>query len=74
MWAVSEAARILGDLEHSAGSFPDLVQLILEGVDLPSHLLEEQAFWRDEQAAVLAPGYSAAGQSSHPPGCLECRA
>jgi hypothetical protein len=38
----------LRNLERSAGSFPDLVQFVLKGIDLAFHLLEGQAFSGDE--------------------------
>jgi hypothetical protein len=41
-------------LEGSAGSLSDLVQLILQGIELPFHFLERGAFGRDEQKPVLA--------------------
>jgi hypothetical protein len=53
-------------LEGSAGSFPDLVQLVLQGIDLPFHLFEGCTFRSDEQASVLAPGVA---QEGNPDGC-----
>ena len=44
------------NLEGSAGSLADLVQLVLQGIDLPFHLFEGVALRRDEQAPILAPG------------------
>ena len=49
------------DLEGSAVSFADLVQLILERVDLPVHFLEGQAFRSDEQAAIFSPSAAQKG-------------
>ena len=56
----------LGDLEGSPGSFPDLVQLDLQGIDLPFHLFEGCTFRSDEQAPVLASGVA---QEGNPDGC-----
>jgi hypothetical protein len=36
------------NLEGSAGSLPDLVQLVLQGIDLSFHLVIGGAIWRDE--------------------------
>lgn len=51
LWALSEAAWILGTLERAAGSIPDLIQLLLESVDLPLYPLVG-ALWDDDQADV----------------------
>jgi hypothetical protein len=53
--------RVSANLERLAGSFPDLVQLVLQGVDLPLHLFEGGAFRSDEQASILAPGVAQEG-------------
>jgi hypothetical protein len=42
-------------LERSAGSLADLVQLVLQGIDLPFDLLKGSAFWGDEQTSILVP-------------------
>ena len=47
---------VVGHLKRSPGSFPDLVQFVLQGIDLPFQLLEGCALRSDEQAPVLAPG------------------
>jgi hypothetical protein len=57
---------VSGDLERSAGSLADLVQLVLQGIDLPFHLLEGATFRRDEQAPILAPGVA---QDGNPDAC-----
>jgi len=53
---VSKHTAASGDLERSTGSFPDLVQLVLQGINLPLNLFEGVALRRDEQAPILAPG------------------
>lgn len=49
------------DLECSPGAFPDLVQLVLQGIDLPFHFLEGGALRNGEQAPVLTPGVTQEG-------------
>jgi hypothetical protein len=48
-------------LEGSVGSFPNLVQLILQRIDLALQLLEGRASGCDEQTPVLALGVSGKG-------------
>jgi len=44
----------LCDLEPSAGSPADFIQLVLQAIELPFHFLEGAAFRSDEQALILA--------------------
>jgi hypothetical protein len=44
----------LGHLEGSAGSFADLVQFVLQGIELSLHFFEGCALRRDEETSVLA--------------------
>jgi len=48
--ATPELIPFSSHLEGSAGTFPDLVQLVLQRIDLPFQLLEGQAFRSDEYA------------------------
>jgi hypothetical protein len=45
----------------TVGSFLDLVQLALQGVDLALNLLEGGALLSDEQPPILAPGVAQEG-------------
>jgi hypothetical protein len=58
-------------MECFVGSFSDLVQLVLQGIDLPFKLLEGLALRRDEQAPVLAPGVALASLWLRFPTCSE---
>jgi hypothetical protein len=57
-------------LERSAGSLADLVQLVLQGIDLPFQFLEGSVFRGDEQSSILAPGVAQEGNSD---GCRAVR-
>jgi hypothetical protein len=55
-----------GGLVSSAGSVPDLVQLVFQSIEWSHHFLEGCGLRGDEQAPVLAPNIA---QKGNPDGC-----
>jgi hypothetical protein len=62
--------RTLYGLEGATRPFPNLVQLVLKGVDLPFGLIKGGAFGGDEQASILG---SRVAQEGSPDGSGQIR-